>query len=74
MLLEQFKRGGKGFSFSEWGSLSAADQAIAIEVQRDLDMEQAALVAYFMMNPKEMLERLGGEDAVVRAALEGRIK
>lgn len=72
--LEQFKRGGKGFTFVEWSGLSVDEQAQAIEIEKDLDAERAALIAYFLLNPKAMLDRLGGEDAVMRAVLEGVIK
>lgn len=72
--LEQFKRGGAGFTYAEWSSLSSEDQAAAIEIQKDLDAEKAALIAHFLMNPKAMLDRLGGDDAFVRAVLEGMVK
>lgn len=73
-VLEQFKRGGAGFTFAEWTALSADDQAAAIEIQGNLDREKAATIAYFLTNPKAMFDTLAGGDAVVRAVLEGVVR
>lgn len=72
--LEQFKRGGRGLTLSEWHELTPEAQVEAIEIEKTLLAEQAALIAYFMLNPRAMLDRLGGDDAVVRAVLEGLVK
>ena len=73
--IEQFKRGGRGFTLSEWGALSAEDQAIAIEVQTALDQEFSAWTAYFLVNPKAMFAAIGlNDDVAVRAVLEGRVR
>jgi hypothetical protein len=39
-----------------------------------LTMEDAALVIYYMLKPVEALALVEGEDAAVRAALEGKLK
>jgi hypothetical protein len=39
-----------------------------------LTMEDAALVTYYMLKPVEALALVEGEDAAVRAALEGKLK
>ena len=73
-VLEQFKRGGQGFTFDEWNRLDVDTMAIAIEVQTALNKEQAALVAFYLSNPDEMFQVLGGEDAAVRAVLQGKAR
>lgn len=73
-VMEQFKRGGRGFTFSEWNALSAEDQTDAIEIEEHLDRQRAAMIAYYLLNPKAMLDSLGGGDAMVRAVLEGIVR
>lgn len=74
LVLEQFKRGGAGFSLAEWMSLSADEQAMAIGIQTGLNKEMAALISYYIMNPVEAIDVLGGPDVAVRAALEGKAR
>lgn len=72
LVLEQFKRGGAGFSLAEWMDLSAETQAKAIEIQTGLNKEMAALISFYIMDPMAAIGVLGGPDAAVRAALEGK--
>jgi hypothetical protein len=72
--LEAFHRGGGHFTWEEWSKLGAEDQADSIEMVKKLTTEDAALVTYYMLNPGEALALVIGEDAAVRAALEGKLK
>lgn len=72
--LEAFHRGGGHFNWEEWTALGAEDQADSIEMVKKLATEDAALVTYYMLNPGEALALVVGEDAAVRAALEGKFK
>lgn len=72
--LEHFKKGGRGFTFSEWSALTAEEQTMAIEVESEVQHQKAAMIAYFLLNPKAMFDALGGEDAMIRAVLEGIVK
>lgn len=73
-VLSQYKRGGAGFTYAEWSALSADDQAAAIEAQDDAERRRAAMIAYYMLNPKALFETLGDGDALVRAVLEGMVR
>ena len=72
--LEAFHRGGGKFTWAEWCALGSEDQADSIEMVKKLMTEDAALVTYYMLNPGEALALVMGEDAAVRAALEGKLK
>jgi hypothetical protein len=72
--LEAFHRGGGRFTWEEWCRLSEEDQVASIEMVKKLTTEDAALVTYYMLKPVEALALVEGEDAAVRAALEGKFK
>lgn len=69
-LYEAFQRGGRGLTIGEWKLMSAEEQAAAIEASNRIAVERAALVAYYLANPLEMMKIVVGEDAAVRAALK----
>ena len=69
LLHTAFKKGGQGFTFTEWMALSAEEQAAAIAAGTRLQDELAAKIALYIQNPVEAIMVLSGEDAGVRSAL-----
>lgn len=69
-LYEAFQRGGHGLSIAEWKMLSAEEQAAAIEASNRIAAERAALIAYYMTYPVEMMKMIAGDEVAIKAALK----
>ena len=69
-----FLLGGGSLSWERWAMLSEESRQAFSQAGIEIRDREAAQIALYMQDRREAIRSVGGEDAVVRAALEDKLE